>query len=80
MDRPRRQRVPRQSEGRVLPITESVKKSGVKRFVKKQQMQWTPRGAHLLLQTRTKVLNGDLEESFRRWYPAFRSKTEAKAA
>jgi hypothetical protein len=28
-----------------------------KRMVKKQQMQWTPRGAHLLLQTRTKVLN-----------------------
>ena len=27
-----------------------------KRFVKKQQMQWTSRGAHLLLQTRTKVL------------------------
>ena len=51
-----------------------------KRFVKKQQMQWTPRGAHLLLQTRTKVLNGDLEETFRRWYPAFRGKTEAKAA
>ena len=51
-----------------------------KRFVKKQQMLWTPRGAHLLLQTRTKVLNGDLEETFRRWYPAFRSKTEAKAA
>ena len=51
-----------------------------KRFVKKQQMRWTPRGAHLLLQTRTKVLNGDLEDTFRRWYPAFRSKTEAKAA
>jgi hypothetical protein len=51
-----------------------------KRFVKKQQMLWTPRGAHLLLQTRTKVLNGDLEETFRRWYPAFRSKAEAKAA
>jgi len=32
-----------------------------KRFVKKQQMRWTPRGAPLLLQTRTKVLNGDLE-------------------
>jgi hypothetical protein len=27
-----------------------------KRFVKKQQMQWTPRGADLLLQTRTKSL------------------------
>lgn len=26
-----------------------------KRFVKKQQMHWTKRGAHLLLQTRTKV-------------------------
>jgi hypothetical protein len=42
-----------------------------KRFVKKQQMQWTPRGAHLLLQTRTKVLNDDLEEVFRGWYPQF---------
>jgi hypothetical protein len=36
-----------------------------KRFVKKQQMQWTPRGAHLLLQTRTKMLNNDLESAFR---------------
>ena len=27
-----------------------------RRFVKKQQMHWTQRGAHLLLQTRTKVL------------------------
>ena len=42
-----------------------------KRFVKKQQMQWTPRGAHLLLQTRTKVLNNDLEHVFRGWYPQF---------
>jgi hypothetical protein len=31
------------------------------------------RGAHLLLQTRTKVLNGELEEVFRRWYPQFRA-------
>jgi hypothetical protein len=30
-----------------------------KRFCKKQQMAWTPRGAHLLLQSRTRVLNGD---------------------
>ena len=44
-----------------------------KRMVKKQQMQWTPRGAHLLLQTRTKVINDELEEVFRRWYPRFRS-------
>jgi hypothetical protein len=43
-----------------------------KRFVKRQQMQWTPKGAHLLLQTRTRVLNNDLEEVFRGWYPRFR--------
>jgi hypothetical protein len=42
-----------------------------KRFVKKQQMQWTPKGAHLLLQTRTKVLDDDLEAAFRDWYPRF---------
>ena len=43
-----------------------------KRFVKRQQMQWTPKGAHLMLQTRTKVLDGDLEGVFRDWYPHFR--------
>src|SRR5882672_2090027 len=31
-----------------------------KRFCKKQQMQWSKRGAHLLLQTRVKILNGEL--------------------
>ena len=46
-----------------------------RRFVKKQQMQWTLKGAHLLLQTRTKVLNSELEEVFRRWYPRFRAVT-----
>ena len=44
-----------------------------KRMVKKQQMQWTPRGAHLLLQIRTKVLNNELEDVFRHWYPQFRA-------
>jgi hypothetical protein len=34
-------------------------------MVKKQQMQWSERGAHLLLQTRTRVLNDELEETFR---------------
>jgi hypothetical protein len=33
-------------------------------------MQWTLRGAHLLLQTRTKVLNNELEDVFRGWLPA----------
>jgi len=48
-----------------------------KRLVKKQQMQWTPRGAHLLLQVRTKVINDELDHLFRGWYPKFR---EAEAA
>ncbi|OLV15813.1 hypothetical protein BOO71_0013738 [Deinococcus marmoris] len=43
-----------------------------KRFVKKQLMGWTPRGAHLLLQIRTRVLNNELEDLFRQWYPDFR--------
>src|SRR2546427_4109927 len=31
-----------------------------KRFCKKQQMQWSKEGAHLLLQTRVRTLNGEL--------------------
>jgi hypothetical protein len=50
-----------------------------RRFVKKQQMQWTLRGAHLLLQTRTKVLNDELDEMFRRWYPRFRPQSRTTA-
>jgi hypothetical protein len=40
-----------------------------KRMVKKQQMRWTKRGAHLLLQTRTETLNEELRDTFCRWYP-----------
>lgn len=39
-----------------------------KRFVKKQQMRWTRRGAHLSLQTRVQVLNGDLHQTFCHWF------------
>src|SRR5437899_1267949 len=41
-----------------------------KRMVKKEQMRWAPKGAHLLLQVRAKVLNDELAEVFHRWYPA----------
>jgi hypothetical protein len=41
-----------------------------KRFAKRQAMQWTPDGAHLLLQARTWTLQGDLPATFRTWYPA----------
>jgi hypothetical protein len=40
-------------------------------MVKRQQMRWTPRGAHLLLQVRTRVRNDELTDAFRRWYPRF---------
>jgi hypothetical protein len=39
-----------------------------KRFCKKQQMQWTPEGAHLLLQTRAQTLDGALRGTFEKWY------------
>ena len=41
-------------------------------FSKKQSMQWTRKGTHLLLQARTKVLNNDWEDEFRKIYPKFR--------
>src|SRR5664279_479871 len=50
-----------------------------RRFVKKQQMGWTLKGAHLLLQTRTKVLNNELEDVFRHRYPRFRPQAQATA-
>ena len=38
------------------------------RFVREQQMQWSKKGAHLLLQTRTETLDGILRDLFTRWY------------
>jgi hypothetical protein len=49
-----------------------------KRMVKKQQMRWTPRGAHLLLQIRTRVLNDQLSTDFHRWYPNFTRAPDAE--
>jgi hypothetical protein len=45
-------------------------------MVKHQQMGWTQRGAHLLLQIRTRVLNEEWEDTFRHWYPGFRSQEQ----
>jgi hypothetical protein len=41
-----------------------------RRFAKKQQMQWSKKGAHRLLQTRTRTLDGTLHDLFTTWYPA----------
>jgi hypothetical protein len=42
-----------------------------KLFCKQQQMAWTPRGAHLSLPIRTRVLTGEWETTFRQGYPGF---------
>jgi len=63
----------RQGERISTGFTESAINQVIcKRMTKKQQMQWSLRGAHLLLQVRTRVLNGDWEAAFRTWYPGFR--------
>jgi hypothetical protein len=51
-----------------------------KRMVKKQQMRWSQRGAHLLLQIRTRVLNGAWEATFRQWYLGFRAHANCAVA
>jgi hypothetical protein len=40
-------------------------------MVKKQQMRWSQKGAHLVLQIRTRVLNGELRDELKKWYPSF---------
>ena len=45
-------------------------------MVKKQQMQWTPKGAHYMIQTRTAVLNDELYKDFSRWYPGVTVKSK----
>jgi hypothetical protein len=47
-----------------------------KRFVKKQQMKWSRRGARLLLQMRTRVLNDELRQTCQRWYPGMKENQE----
>ena len=56
-----------------------------KRFTKKQQMQWSRRGAHMLLQIRTRTLDGTLRGRFETWYPGLaanenQTSTQAAAA
>jgi hypothetical protein len=62
-------------------ITTSFVESAVnqvvsKRFVKSQQMRWSQRGAHLLLQVRTHVLNHELRDRFQQWYPGMAAESE----
>ena len=59
-------------------VESTVNEVVAKRMVKKQQMQWTAKGAHYLLQTRVAVLNNELSEDFSRWYPGFHINNDGK--
>ena len=49
-----------------------------KRFCKRQQMRWSKSGAHLLLQTRTRALDGTLRQKFEQWYPGMKTETQGQ--
>ena len=61
-------------------VESTINQLVAKRFVKKQQMRWTPRGAHLLLQVRMQVLNNELGAAFQRWYPKICARQDARLA
>ena len=71
----------RYRQGKIIStaFVESAVNQGVsKQFVKKQQMRWSQRGAHLLLQVRTHVLNGDWRATLSRWHVATKAMAEFK--
>ena len=51
-----------------------------KRFCKRQQMRWSKRGAHLMLQTRTRTLDGTLRPKFGHWYLGMKPVAETHRA
>lgn len=51
-----------------------------KRFCKRQQMRWSKEGAHLMLQTRTRTLDGTLRTKFEQWYPSMKNNDQTKIA
>jgi len=66
------------------PIATSFVESAVEeiiawRMVKKQQMRWNRATVQPFLDVRTAVLNGTLEDAFRRRHPGFRSANDDQA-
>ena len=49
-------------------VESTVNQVVAKRMEKRQQMRWTTKGAHCLLQVRTKALNKEWKETVNRWY------------
>ena len=50
------------------------------RMIKKQQMRWSPEGAHRMLQVRTRVLDHQLDHDINRWHPRTTDPTNIAAA
>ena len=51
----------------------------VRRLAERSQMNWSRRGAHLLLQVRPRVLNEEFREKFDERYPGFNAQSEGQA-
>ncbi len=51
-----------------------------KRFGKRQQMRWSKQGAHHMLQTRARTLDGTLRGKFEQWYPGMKAAEDNKMA
>ena len=49
-----------------------------RRLTKRQQMRWSLKGAHYLLQTRVELLDGRLDTCFAKRFPHFRSPEVAR--
>jgi len=51
-----------------------------KRICKRQQMRWAKTGAHLMLQAKTRTLEGTLRGKFEQWYPGMKAGGEDRMA
>ena len=60
-------------------VESAVNEIVAKRMAKKQQMRWSRATVQPFLEVRTAVLNGTLEDAFRRRYPGFRPANDGAA-
>ncbi len=60
-------------------VESAVNEIVAKRMTKRQQMRWDRATVQPFLDVRTAVLNGTLEDAFRRRYPGFRPTNDGAA-
>jgi hypothetical protein len=65
--------------GRKATLESAVNEIVAKRMTKRQQMCWDRATVQPFLDVRTAVLNGTLEDAFRRRYPGFRAANDRAA-